>query len=387
MIFNFSLVSLLVAGVAAASGSNKNGVISQGDGSIKTDSAIGRQLMQQARRVENNNGQDNYDFLGSYSLKFQGCHHVQQWNNDADGEDDVRIKTKRLVRFRLCPSDSCSTSTSGCTSYYGDYIVDMTTFVEAYLNAREEEAAQLCTQAYSECQNLCGDDGECQTSCLTDLGFPDCIYNNNNNNGNQNNDNGFDAMEYAECAKFDFGGRRLDQNGNNYYYNNGDAEYYLGPYCADQGGEIHLGLFTDETCTTFAQNGETMFYNSQGFELPYSDNSLVTSMCLRCAGQNENGEYEMSELCETSYETAGKCEKRMNIAYPSESSCDYIEGINILREDGVIRSSSTRKSKAAAVCIGFFLTIAVLLGAYVYYLQTKLSRARVNLESAAHSLT
>jgi len=377
--FRISLISTLLAGAAAATGR----VINQANGDIRSDSAMGRHLMQHARSLENN--QQDVSFLGAYSLKFQGCHHVQQWNNEADGEDDVRIKTKRLVRFRLCPADSCTSSASGCSSYYGDYIVDMATFVEAYLTAKEEEADRFCSLAYSECNSLCDSDTDCQATCMTELAFPDCLYNNNNNNnGNQNDQEEFDVKDYAECGQFDFGGgRRLDQNNNNYE----EVEYFLGPYCADQGGEIHLGLFTDDTCSTFAQNGESMFYNSRGYELPYSDASLVTSMCLTCAGYNQNGEYEQSELCETVYETSGKCEEKMSISYPSSSSCDYISGIKILHEDGVMRGASTRKSKAAAVSIGFFLTIAVLLGAYVYYLQTKLSRARVNLAAASQTLT
>jgi hypothetical protein len=77
----------------------------------------------------------------------------------------------------------------------------------------------------------------------------------------------------------------------------------------------------------------------------------------------------------------------MNIDYPNESSCSYIEGIKIIREDGVIRTSAVKKSKAAAVSIGAFLTISVLLAGYVYYLRTKLGRARVNLSAASHTLT
>ena len=64
-----------------------------------------------------------------------------------------------------------------------------------------------------------------------------------------------------------------------------------------------------------------------------------------------------------------------------------IEGIKIIREDGVIRTSATKKSKAAAVTIGLFTTTSVLLAAYVYYLRTKLGRAQINLAAAAHPLT
>jgi hypothetical protein len=35
-----------------------------------------------------------------------------------DGEEDVRIATKRLVKFRLCPTDMCDNN-KGCNSGYG----------------------------------------------------------------------------------------------------------------------------------------------------------------------------------------------------------------------------------------------------------------------------
>ena len=77
----------------------------------------------------------------------------------------------------------------------------------------------------------------------------------------------------------------------------------------------------------------------------------------------------------------------MNVDYPNESSCNYIEGIKIIREDGVIRTSSVKQSKAAAVGIGLFSTAAVLLSGYVFYLRTKLSRAQINLAASTQALT
>mmetsp|Transcript_6 Transcript_6/g.14 ORF Transcript_6/g.14 Transcript_6/m.14 type:complete len:186 (-) Transcript_6:151-708(-) len=179
-----------------------------------------------------------------------------------------------------------------------------------------------------------------------------------------------------ECAQFD-----LNNNGRQRRQRQleDEMEYYVGPYCADQGGEIHLGLFADDTCTTFVTNGESTFYSVMGYELPFSDASLVSNRCMSC----NDGEGDVNEVCENIYAVSGKCETKMNFAYPNESACTYIEGIKIIRADGVIRTSKTKKSKAAAVCIGLFLTLAVLLAAYVMYLRTKLGRAKINLSAAA----
>ena len=167
-----------------------------------------------------------------------------------------------------------------------------------------------------------------------------------------------------------------------------EVQYYIGAFCADQGGEVHLGLFTDDTCTSFANNGDSLFSNAMGYSMPYSETSLITNRCVACSvTDGDNGAYATSELCSTTYQMAGKCETKMSIDYPNESSCNYIEGIKIIREDGVIRTSSTKKSKSAAVAIGLFTTLSVLLAAYVFYLRTKLARAQINLAASSTPLT
>jgi hypothetical protein len=263
----------------------------------------------------------------------------------------------------------------------------MDTFVEAYLETLENDKEELCSDAYNDCTEQCGgNDGDCMSSCYDSYDMSFCYQ-------QDDNEDGFDAKEYAACQQFD-----LPENQNNYYNDDEDGQrrrkleeeevnYYIGAFCADQGGEIHLGLFTDDTCTTFASNGYSMFKNAMGYSMPYSENSLVSTRCLTCGQADDNGNYENREVCENTYQMAGKCETRMTIDYPNESSCNYIEGIKIIREDGVIRTSAVRKSKAAAVCIGLFTTMSVLLAAYVYYLRTKLQRAQINLAASAQPLT
>mmetsp|Transcript_576 Transcript_576/g.1367 ORF Transcript_576/g.1367 Transcript_576/m.1367 type:complete len:416 (-) Transcript_576:41-1288(-) len=371
-------------------------------GSIEANSPAGRRILSHATRTASSTSsgtstttdlshvraldeeqEQDISFVSSYSIKFQGCHYIAQWNDEADGEDDVRVATKSLVRFRLCPADSCfDDETIGCSNGYGDYIIDMSTFLEAYLEGMEEMREYQC-QVYEEiCNDKCGDGGDddaCEESCMTGYSMSYCY---------QANNDAFDVMDYAQCAQWNGaadGERKLEDNANNNDNNNGGNanEYYIGPHCAEQGGAIHLGLFTDDTCTTFSSLGDSGFYSMAGFELPYSDENLVSDACISCKegenDQNDNDADDVAEMCETMYGMSGKCETKMGVDYPVESACTYIEGIKIIREDGVIRTSKTKKSKAAAVVIGLFTTIAVLLGAYVYYLRTKLGRAKINL--------
>lgn len=348
--------------------------------SIKAESKMGSELLSKARRLDNANL--DYTFIGGYSLKFQGCHHINQWNEYADDEEDVRIMTKRLIRFRLCPTDMCQDSkTAGCSSHYGDYVVDLNTFVLAYLEADAYEKEALCEAYQQTCENNCGgNDDDCMANCYGDNEATYCIQRDYDDDAYVEP---LDPYDYAACAQYQFEARDDDDDA--------VEAYYVGPYCADQGGEINMGLFTDDTCTTFSNGGKNLFYTLGGYELPYSSDNLVRESCLTCMqndGDDDAVEWNdrmdeayVKEFCSNIYLDSGKCETKMSTDYPNEAACSYIEGIKIIRDDGVIRTTSVKKSRAAAVSIGLFTTVAVLLGAYVYYLRTKLSRAKISLSS------
>lgn len=343
MVARFSFLTLSLLAASAVEATPEHVINQDSSVNISPDSDIGRHLLSKARRVEEEytNYYDGMDisFVADYSLKFQGCHHVQQWNPNADaddGDDSVRIMTKRLVRFRLCPGDSCNGENSaGCSSNYGDYVIDMDTFLQAYV-----EAAQNNGYYGRHLREL--------------------------------DEQGFDLEQFTECSAY-------------------QDNFYIGPYCASQGGAIKMGVFTDDTCSTFTSND--YYYYSTGTALPYSDESLVSMSCMSCNVNSDAYQYanyaagggadgQANDFCSNLYYTSGKCETKMDIGYPNEGACSYIDGVKIIREDGVIRTSANRKSKVAAVFIGLFLTIAFLLAGYVYYLRTKLTRARVNLSAA-----
>jgi hypothetical protein len=168
---------------------------------VNVDSPLGAKLMSKARKLENDDEVD-FTWVADFSIKFQGCHHVTQWNDDADGEDEVRIQTKRLIRFRLCPTSSCSTSNGGgCSSGYGDYIIDMNTFLETYYEAVDDYNEYRCEYvAAMECS--CGDDDQkddgfdqetCEYNCWAERGMED-ICSDNDEDGEEK----FDLADYVE---------------------------------------------------------------------------------------------------------------------------------------------------------------------------------------------
>ena len=187
---------------------------------------------------------------------------------------------------------------------------------------------------------------------------------------------------------------------NNNNNNNNNYQLFVGPYCASDGKSIRLGVFYDETCTTTAEEGlETWKTNNYGNELPFSTGSLIAhGECVDCKAvdedannnqnQNQNQgyyyqeEYEVTELCQQSYEMAARCEEKMEIQYKDTSGCDYINNI-LPRLESASRSISTSSGsgKAAKAFAGIFAFTTVLFAAYAYFLYRKIKRGSVDLSA------
>ena len=355
---------------------------------IPVSSDLGYQIMSHARSLENTAFDSTW--LADFSIKFQGCHHVSQWNDAAEGAEDVRIQTKRLIRFRLCPKKSCSASSAaGCSSSYGDYIIDMNTFLNSYYQAVDNYNQYRCqaTLQKCDCQN---DDGKgddfdmeaCEYKCYVTYGLADIC-------DTQDSTKGADFLAYyVGCAQL-----QLQQVEGQEQGDQEQTKYFIGPYCAEQGGSIYLGLFTDDTCSEFADNykGTSTYKTLVGQSLPYSKQSIITQDCLSCQepqeynqhGNDAQDEDRVSEMCEQIYYTAGKCETAMKstgyLYQINENACNYISGIKVVRKDGIITQVGSKANKTASIFIGIFVVAFVLLAAYVYYLKTKLDRVAINL--------
>jgi hypothetical protein len=360
---------------------------------VAADTELGGKILSQARRLNDNNGDVEFTWVADYSIKFQGCHHISQWNEEADDAEDVRIATKRLVRFRLCPTNTCTLQNAGgCNSGYGDYVIDMNVFLDAYVESVEQYNEARCEYL----QNSCGCDNDNGDYCLYDCyvahgmesicAEENPYANNGNGNNNNNNNNAFELANYVECAQAEFG-----NNNNNRQLNDGGYAYYIGPYCAEQGGAIYLGMFTDDTCTTFADEygGQEAYYRMSGTELPYGNSNVISMDCYSClepeaqynydGNDNQDGD-NVNEMCEAIYQQAGKCETELGQYYAQNyNACSYIQGIQVIRKNGIIVSSGSKANKTASIFIGVFVVAFVLLSAYVYYLKTKLDRATINL--------
>jgi len=216
------------------------------------------------------------------------------------------------------------------------------------------------------------------------------------------------------CTEMEENNNNNNGNGNNQYYNgngNGDnyyGELFIGPYCANDGKSIHLGVFYDQTCTAKAK---TSFYASRNYgeALPFSSEPIVnTKECMSCQevdqdannndnnnngnNNNNNQNYEVSELCAQSYEQAVKCEKGMSISYPDTNGCDYINSIlpklsSVSRNSGSFRvGNNGGKGNAGTVMAWIFGATTILFGAYAYFLYRKIKRGGIQQMTAGGNL-
>lgn len=322
---------------------------------------------------------------------------LPQWNANAQDDSDVKIATKRLVRFRLCPVATCSTSKAGgCKTGYGDYIVDLNTFVDAYfeitrINSEYECQAYLANNCDCDDDDGKGDDFNrdyCEYDCYADAGKDSCV-DGNPYNDDENREEEFKVEEYMECKQYEVSGEEDDADNNERRLDEEDqydeTQYYIGPYCAEQGGAIYLGLFADDSCSKFADStgGRATYKELSGGEtLPYSTSTIVGSECVSCLdmdnNENDNGEQNYDDLvsdsCETIYYYSGKCESGLPygmVSEPNDNACNYIAGVEVIRQDGVVTFMARPNATITAFIVIFALATAAL-AFYVYYLRMRL---------------
>lgn len=323
---------------------------------LNADSVSARELLESAsliRPVETPRNLEDEEwnkeeFLGRYSIKFQSCTVVSEWNGaNNDSSSNSTIVSKQLVSFRMCNSRSCSHSSSkGCLSQYGDYIVDINTFVYYYLTALKESNTEIALY----CAQKCGSqNNDCYSGCFSDKG------------GISMGQYKIDPFNYAQCKQY--------------------GNYYIGPMCSSNGSQINLGLFADSSCTVPSSCDSSCFYKAYSFYLPYSTASLVSNACLTCA-DSSNGDSSSGSSrseCKSIYETSGKCEAKLPIDYPNSSACTFITGIQ--NSKGGVIKGATMRNKETSVLIGMLSFSTILLAVYTSFVFKKYERAKILLAS------
>ena len=378
---------------------------------INSNSDAGRNLLSKARRLDG--GNDGYEedttWMQNFSLKFQGCRTALTYNDGADDEEDVKVAATKLAHFRLCPSGSCSSwNGGGCNSGYGDYVVALADFAEAFVQGqrrKEEYECQMFMFNNCDCnENDDKDDGfnreYCEYDCYASNSkmASKCIDRNpyEQDNG-QEEQRRFEAERYVGCQQLELQNNGDDGNAAQVDYDEyGNAiTYYVGATCSEKGDGVYLAVYTDDTCTIEADT--TVYKKLTGTDLPYSaksKNSLITTDCVSCVEQEDpnrqaeaeaNGEYyqeeiKISDACSEMYESAGKCEVNLQAtskySEASTEACSYIAGIKISRSNGILDKRMAKGSKVATAFIVIFGVGFVGLAGFVYVMHKKIAEAK-----------
>lgn len=252
-------------------------------------------LMDSARATENfelsrNLEQGALDLTG-YEIKFEKCQFVKSYDDELAEDESAStvLTTRRFAVFRLCPSGSCNK----CNSNYGEYVLDLETYVEIATEYYLQDRDDMCTA----CNNICnaGDDA------VKDLGLVDCDSCGNYCSSIENlQNNGYvESYEFAQCMQV---------------FDNGAYQVFAGAMCSDNGKSIKIGAFKDEDCSKkmdgnikdYMQNGQML--DNDILQKTSSSNSCVSCVATNYESAEDSG--EANEMCGNLYDVSAKCESK-----------------------------------------------------------------------------
>lgn len=362
------------------------------------------QMMRHAKQISGDdrhrqlqNGERDISFLYQYSITFDSCHSattVKQEGQD-NGDEFTHLIASNSIQFNLCP-------TSGGRRC-GTYLAPMTEFLQAYFESQMDEQEYQCEMAQQQCeyeanynQNYNGNgngnnngnynEQYAMNQCFEEKGLDYC----QEYEGQEE----FEVERYVECAEWEGNGE----------YNT----YYIGPYCADGGRSVKLGMFQDGGCAIPSTEALETFNKYSYMELPYVKESMVSKkVAISCMEQdrdannnyyyqqqnngnnnnananyqNWNQDIQISPFCEELYERSARCEKglRRDSTYywsPDNEACDYINKVLPALDAAAFGGSANHT--AAKVFAWIYGILTVGLAGYVFWLHQKKSR-RVEL--------
>jgi hypothetical protein len=270
---------------------------------------------------------ENYDYaidLSNYALKYVGCSNIHTYSEElAETYDATTIlEMNRFVVLRLCPKESCSNYYEyGCTSGYGDYMIEMGDYLEIMSENYFTDYTEYCETCYHCLHPNADDDG-----------------------GNAENDNGYYGWnDYAQdddaggncrysdvcmnywtaCKDYSSQASQLEQYFECSQFYMGDSNAYLGPHCGSDGKTIGIGVYTDEYCNDYKKDlGEVSSYIGVNLGNDYLK-SFHSDNCISCQasegysleyldGNNnadDDGGDDISDICYSLYGAAAKCNK------------------------------------------------------------------------------
>ena len=268
----------------------------------------------QTRRLD-----EGTSWLGGYNVFYEKC-----------------FRSESVASFRLCPAKGrCH---EGC-KHGGEYLMGFHNFLSIFTKSQLAKRQYHCQLARENCEYQNDD------ACYKAMGMDYCIYENNEAHG-------FHVQGFLECQAID----HLDDNGN---------QHYVGPYCADDGYNIYLGVFSDEKCTSHVDVSE--FEAIMGYALPHSHKSIIDKGCASCneavqsGGADAEQGYGVTWECEDLHALASdRCEDHLDHSHDS-SGCTHIRKLKRHEKHG----------SAFRWVMGFLLVGAAVAGAFFVYEKKK----------------
>lgn len=175
------------------------------------------------------------------AFKYSGCAAIKSYDVERAYENGNPMVMDTYAVFRLCPADKCNKySLTGCGSNYGEYAIDMNTYLTYVLSFYEERYEQFCEYCAPCDWEYTAQAKTSLAQCYADLTQQEYQYANdkkkqawqdyyNSNNGDMS---GWNAYENVNGQDMAYGGDQSFQTYNNYYnaakgYENTD---YYQPY-------------------------------------------------------------------------------------------------------------------------------------------------------------
>jgi len=360
--------------------------------------------------------------LTSYSIMFEKCQFVKAYSDElaAEGGSTV-LATQRFVIFKLCP-----TSADSCNYNYGEYLVDMDSFLQSTVEYKQEEQEAMCELCEESCayygqdadeeeeeedgdedgderrrrlaaqnkfsRKLDGAAAAANIDCDTCTESCEKI-------ANMEENNYIDATYFINC-------QQLVDEGDD------QAALYAGPMCGSQGSKIKIGVFQDEDCMFLDGDLDVEDYlaDGDGYALKLSHALLKTtydnSDPIQCEQVDEDGdgyydayaEKETKEVCMNIYDAAAKCEQSHNFEsgvdkyyanYQNqvdneELICEYISSLKsgTYSQDGEIviggspsySPGGTSTTGGQKFALTFFILGTVGLAVYAAMLHSQLTK-------------
>jgi len=393
----FVLASLLLGAATAAT----NPFVAKSKNNAAA--AYTSKLVAGARRLNDAEEEEYQVDISGYAIKFEKCQFVRAYTDEMaeDEEAGTVLATQRFVVFKLCPNNSCGS----CNYNYGEYMVDLETYLEAtveYQQELQEEMCNMCDENCAQEEEEEQEDGRRKLAVDCDSCVDECEKIENME------ENGYvDATEFLECQQI--------------YEPEDDSAVGLwaGPMCASSGSKIKIGVFEDENCNNVdnSKNVDDYLVDGDGYQIKLSHALLKTvysDTCISCLvveeeeenedeDENDNNEEEeekepeVTEICQQLYEGAAKCEKAhgfddgfadydeyANQLANEDVVCDFIASIKsgTYQDNGEIslygNSKNTRGADSTTggqkFALTFFILGSVALGAYAFMLHSKLSK-------------